>query len=141
MLTMCRTVWRYWPLGTAAAWGAGATAVLTALWVTSDRHQAGDLIAAASNGLMLFFLVGGVGVIDNMKQSDDAAALHALDERSWVLPLVPAAATAAALLPVRLAAVAGEIDGPWSSVPESTLDIAMRATVVYVASGVMAARG
>ena len=58
----------------------------------------------------------------------------------WLLATVPAAGTFAAVLTLRLAALGAGIDGPWSSPPETALDVSFRAGAVLLAVGLFGAR-
>jgi hypothetical protein len=139
-MAIWKTAWRYWPWMAAAAWGGGAIAVLTLAWLTDGDRSSGGLLAAASNGLLLFFLVGGLGVADDVRTSGDPTARSVVD-RAWSFALVPAALTVLALLPLRIAAIVFDVPGPWSSVGESTLDILARSAVVYLVVAFVNARG
>jgi hypothetical protein len=137
---MIHAIRQYWPWSTAAVWGGGAAVALAASSLSSGRRSGGDLLAATSNGLFLFCLVGGIGVPDEIRAAGDQSALRSVLGRPWMFAAVPAAATVTMLLPLRVAAIARGIEGPWSSLPESAADIGLRAAVVYVAVGFLASR-
>ena len=121
---------------TAGAWGGGAVVLLTGAWIADPDRVGGGLIAAISNGVLLFFLVGGISVLDRLRSLDADDAARPLLHRPWILAAIPAAATLIALLPLRIAALAAGVRGPWSGLAESTLDITVRAAIVWVALGI-----
>jgi hypothetical protein len=128
--------WRFWPWSLAVAWGGGTAGFFLLLWITDPGRDAGALIAALANGTAAFFIAGGLGAVTAAAERRaswpaDRWASWAV-EHPWPFALGPAAAALLILLPMRLAALALDIEGPWQTVPDSVLDISSRAVVVYL---------
>jgi hypothetical protein len=123
------TLWRHWPWAASLTWGAALTVALGWPWWMQPEADPGRLVAVISNGLTVFLLVGGVGAVGGARQSG------AWRGPAWPLALAMAGATVALLLPVRLAALALDVAGPWRGPVETALDIAARAAVVFVLTG------
>ncbi|MFC6019155.1 hypothetical protein ACFP2T_23465 [Plantactinospora solaniradicis] len=128
--------WRFWPWSTATAAGGGVAGFFVLLWLGDPARTAGGLVAATMNGVVLFFLVGGI-----------FAAFRAAEQRSrsladhpWRFALAPAVAALVVLLALRMTALALRLDGPWRTVPDSLLDVGGRSLVVFVVIAAVAGR-
>lgn len=125
---------------TASAWGAGALALLVASWWTTEHRSGGDLLAAVSNGLLIFFLVGGVGIAEAFRERARAKGLSPTGAGPWSVAVVPAAATFVTVGGLRLVALALDVSGPWSDPLESGFDVGFRSAVVFAVVAVVAHR-
>jgi hypothetical protein len=112
------SAWGAWPWRRSATAGAWVTALLAALSLPGDRPFFEGLAAAGSNGLVAFFLVGGL-----------ALATDGVERRGLAAGV--AAATVGAVLPLRLAAVRLGAEGPFGGVADTTLDALARGGVVF----------
>lgn len=109
---------RPWSWRPAAGWAATVCLGLGLLVLLSDQAITPGLVAAASNGLVVFFLIAGT----------QAAATHRY--RPWRVPLAAGAGTAATVLPLRLAASVTDVGGPFGDVADTLLDVGWRTGAV-----------
>lgn len=100
--------------------GAGVTLLLVVPSVGSDEPLGEGVAAALSNGLVLFFLMAGLGGVNSADRSVASVALTA------------AIGTLVTVLTVRLVAVAAGAGGPFGSATDTVLDVAGRSVVVFV---------
>ena len=109
-----------WSWRPAAGWAAAVFLALALMVLMSEQAVVPGLVAAASNGLTVLFLVAGM----------QAAATHRY--RPWRVPVAAGAGTAATVLPLRLGASIAAVGGPFGDVVDTLLDVGWRAGAVVV---------
>lgn len=134
-----RRSWAIWVWRPALEIAVALTLLGILFAVTDGELDAIDVISPVMNGIVILLVLASFLSLRGSPDDGKLADRRWAADHPWQFAFLPALMALITLLPIRAAMLIFDVEGPWTGVWESGLDIVFRVVVVYGVVGGIAA--